>query len=65
MENIEKIEVHKGGDRYAFLTGTFTKLKDGDIRIDTLKGEIYIFRKEQIAMRWLNPTDIQKSLETH
>lgn len=46
----EKIEVRKGGQLFYF-TGVLIELENDWVRIDTTRGEVLKFRKEQIECR--------------
>jgi len=49
-QEIERIEINKNTGNF-FYTGTLTDLDNGWVRINTVKGEITTFRKEQIMQR--------------
>lgn len=52
MKRIEKIEVRKGTEVY-YYTGILSIFDEFNVLIETTRGEILIFRKEQIEGRRL------------
>lgn len=50
MGEIEKIEVTKSSGTYYF-TGVLTVLEDGWVQINTIRGEVLRFRREQVEDR--------------
>jgi len=50
-KELEKIAVQRTPDREFYYTGFLTDLKDGWVQIDTERGEILKFKKEQILSR--------------
>lgn len=50
MEHVEKIEISKNNGNFTY-TGVLKDLDDEWVQIDTTRGEVLRFRKEQVMQR--------------
>jgi len=50
MSRIEKIEIRSSEKKFIY-TGTVSEDEHGNVEVNTVRGETFIFRKEQVEFR--------------